>query len=291
MSAPALRKLIIVSGMSGSGKTVALRTLEDLGFHCADNLPLEMLPQWVEHSDEGDEETPVNLAVSLDVRSRGDLARTPELLSSVGRLGFDPKLVFFDASNEFLLTRYADTRRRHPLSKYGLALADAITLERQVLKPLSALADIRIDTGGMNVHQLRREVITAFALSDERTLSLLFESFAYRRGIPGDADFVFDARMLPNPHWDAVLRPLSGRDAEVRQYFESQPDVGIYLDQIRGFLDTWLPKMETDTRSYVTVAFGCSGGRHRSVYLAEQLARHARETGWQEVATYHRELE
>lgn len=291
MSAPDARKLIIVSGMSGSGKTVALRTLEDLGFHCADNLPLEMLPQWVAHSDEGDDDSPLNLAVSVDVRSRGDLARTPELLSSVGKLGFDPKLVFFDAANEFLLTRYADTRRRHPLSKYGLALADAITLERQVLKPLSALADVRIDTGGMNVHQLRREVITAFALSDERTLSLLFESFAYRRGIPGDADFVFDARMLPNPHWDAVLRPLSGRDSEVQQYFESQPDVVVYLEQIRNYLDTWLPKMASDTRSYVTVAFGCSGGRHRSVYLAEQLAHHARKTGWKEVATYHRELE
>lgn len=291
MSAPNLRKLIIVSGMSGSGKSVALRTLEDLGFHCADNLPLDLLPQWVEHSDELDDETPVNLAVSLDIRSRGDLAGTPELLSQVGRLGFDPKLVFFDAPNEILLKRYADTRRRHPLSKYGLALADAITLERQVLKPLSALADLHIDTGGLNVHQLRREVITAFALGDERSLSLLFESFAYRRGIPGDADFVFDARMLPNPHWDAILRPLSGRDAEVREFFEGQPDVGVYLDQLRSFLDTWLPKMETDTRSYVTVALGCSGGRHRSVYLAEQLARHARDTGWKEVATYHRELE
>ncbi len=293
MTTPKPRKLIIVSGMSGSGKSVAMRTLEDLGFHCADNLPLEMLPQWVSISDEseGEEETSVNLAVSLDIRSRGDLARTPELLSAVGKLGFDPKLVFFDASNEYLLARYADTRRRHPLSKYGLALADAITLERQVLKPLSALADLRIDTSGLNVHQLRREVISAFTLAEERTLSLLFESFAYRRGIPGDADFVFDARMLPNPHWDAVLRPLSGRDPEVRQYFEQQSDVGIYLSQIRNFLDTWLPKMATDTRSYVTVAFGCSGGRHRSVYLAEQLARHARDSGWQEVATYHRELE
>lgn len=291
MSAPDSSRLIVVSGMSGSGKSVALRTLEDLGFHCVDNLPVELLPEWIERiaRDGGDDVG--KLAVSIDVRSRGDLAQAPEWLSQVGRMGFDPQLVFFDAPDAVLLKRYSDTRRRHPLSSYGLALADAIQLERQALKPLRTLADSVIDTGDMNVHQLRREVITAFALGGERTLSLLFESFAYRRGVPGDADFVLDARVLPNPHWDAALRPLSGRDDAVRAYFEGQPDVATYIEQVTGFLDTWLPKMHGDTRSYVTIAFGCTGGRHRSVYLAEVLAEYARAQGWPEVATFHRELD
>ncbi|MDQ3057338.1 MAG: RNase adapter RapZ, partial [Pseudomonadota bacterium] len=202
-----------------------------------------------------------------------------------------PKLVFFDTAETVLLKRYADTRRRHPLSHIGLALSDAIALEREVLKPLRALADVVIDTSEQNVHQLRRTVITEFGLSGDSVLSLLFESFAYRRGVPADADFVFDARVLPNPHWDARLRPLSGRDAEVREHLQAHPDVIQYVDQITSFLDTWLPRLKDDTRSYVTVAFGCTGGRHRSVFLAEHLAEHCRQHGWAEVATYHRELD
>lgn len=291
MNARTAPALIIVSGMSGSGKTVALNTLEDLGFYCVDNLPAELLMQFVE-SVSRDEVGPTKLAVGIDVRSRhSDLANIPEWLSAVGALGLDPKLVFFDTDEAVLLKRYADTRRRHPLSHIGLALSDAIALERQVLKPLRTLADVVIDTSDQNVHQLRRKVITEFGLSDDSVLSLLFESFAYRRGVPSDADFVFDARVLPNPHWDARLRPLSGRDAAVREYLESQPDVIQYVDQIAGFIDTWLPRLQTDTRSYVTVAFGCTGGRHRSVYLAEHMAAHCRERGWAEVATHHRELD
>jgi UPF0042 nucleotide-binding protein len=209
----------------------------------------------------------------------------------VGALGLDPKLVFFDTSDEVLLRRYADTRRRHPLSHIGLALADAISLERQVLKPLRAIADQVIDTSTLNVHQLRRQVTTEFGLTGDSALSLLFESFAYKRGVPPDADFVFDARVLPNPHWNPELRPLSGRDGEVRAYIDSQADVIQYMAQVTQFLDTWLPKLRSDTRSYVTVAFGCTGGRHRSVYLAEQLAQHCREHGWNEVAVHHRELD
>lgn len=283
--------LVVVSGMSGSGKTVALNTLEDLGFYCVDNLPAELLTQFVE-SVARDETAPTKLAVGIDVRSRhSDLANLPEWLSAVGAQGLDPKLVFFDTDEAVLLKRYADTRRRHPLSHIGLALSDAIALERQVLKPLRTLADVVIDTSEQNVHQLRRKVITEFGMSDDSVLSLLFESFAYRRGVPADADFVFDARVLPNPHWDARLRPLSGRDGDVRDYLESQPDVMRYVDQIAEFLDTWLPRLQSDTRSYVTVAFGCTGGRHRSVYLAERMAAHCRERGWPEVATHHRELD
>ncbi|AWV06551.1 nucleotide-binding protein [Lysobacter maris] len=284
--------LVIVSGMSGSGKSVALKTLEDLGYYCVDNLPADLLPQFVRsvHSDDG---APPKLAVAIDVRNRhSDLANIPEWLSTVGGLGFDPHLVYFESSDEVLLRRYADTRRRHPLSRLGLPLADALALERQVSRPLRRIADTVIDTSEMNVHQLRRHIITGFGLGGDSAVSLLFESFAYRHGVPADADFVFDARGLPNPHWNAVLRPLSGRDSGVREYLDQQPDVNLYLSQVSGFLDTWLPRMiEDTTRSYVTVAFGCTGGRHRSVYLAERMAEHARGQGWDEVAVHHRELD
>ena len=282
--------LMIVSGMSGSGKSVALNTLEDLGFYCVDNLPADLLPDFVQRATRA-EDRPEKLAVGIDVRSGGDLAVIPDVLSAVGALGFDPKLLFFDAEDDVLLRRYADTRRRHPLSHLGLALADAIALERQALKPLRQIADVVLDTSHLNVHKLRRVVITEFGLSEAGALSLLFESFAYRRDVPPDADFVFDARCLPNPHWDARLRPLSGRDKDVCDYLEAQPDVLQYAGEIQAFLDTRLPRLQSDTRSYVTVAFGCTGGRHRSVYLAERLARHCRERGWAEVAVHHRELD
>lgn len=289
MSDRAPPPLVIVSGMSGSGKSVALNTFEDLGYYCVDNLPAELLPEFVRRLL-ANANPPDKIAVGIDARSLGDLADVPEVLSQIGALGLDPKLLFFDTADDILLRRYADTRRRHPLSHLGLVLADAISLERQALKPLRQIADGVLDTSSLNVHQLRRQILTEYGLSGGG-LSLLFESFAYRRGVPAEADFVFDARVLPNPHWDARLRPLSGRDADVRDYLESQQDVLAYVAQIQGFLDAWLPKLQSDTRSYVTVAFGCTGGRHRSVYMAERLARHCRETGWAEVATHHRELD
>lgn len=289
-AAPAPASLMIVTGMSGGGKSVALNTFEDLGFYCVDNLPAELLPDFVRaaaHPDRAEQK----LAVGIDMRNRGDLARLPEWLSAVGAMGLEPQLVFFDASDATLLRRYADTRRRHPLTHLGLALADAIALERQALKPLRALADMVLDTSDLNVHQLRHRVLTELGLSRDSSLSLLFESFAYRRGLPADADFVFDARALPNPHWDPRLKPLSGRDDEVRAWFDERPEMGEYARQVAAFLDTWLPRMQSGTRSYVTVAFGCSGGRHRSVFLAEAMAEHARGRGWTEVATFHRELD
>jgi len=283
--------LIVVSGMSGSGKSVALKTLEDLGFYCVDNLPADLLPDFV-RSVAGGEAAPQKLAVGIDVRNRhNDLSNIPEWLSTVGTMGLDPRLVFFDTDDMVLLRRYADTRRRHPLSHLGLVLADAISLERQVLKPLRQIADTVIDTTALNVHQLRRQVITEFGLGGDESLSLLFESFAYRRGVPPVADFVFDARVLPNPHWDPTLRPLSGRDQAVREFLERQPEVVAYTRDLSVFLDAWLPRLRSDTRSYATIAFGCTGGRHRSVYLAETLAAHCREQGWGEVAVHHRELD
>ncbi|MFT4180162.1 MAG: RNase adapter RapZ [Thermomonas sp.] len=281
--------LVIVSGMSGSGKSMALHTLEDLGYYCVDNLPAEMLPAFIRHVLSAPV-PPEKIAVGIDARSPGDLADVPQVLSQIGALGLDPKVLFLEAADDILVRRYADTRRRHPLSHLGLALADAISLERQALKPLRQIADNLLDTSDLNVHQMRRRVLTEFGLSGAG-LSLLFESFAYRRGVPVDADFVFDARVLPNPHWDPRLRPLSGRDPEVREHLQAQPEVATYVAQVEGFLDAWLPKLRSETRSYATVAFGCTGGRHRSVYLAERLAQHFRNHDWPEVAVYHRELD
>ena len=291
MSEPIRPVLVVVSGMSGSGKSVALNTLEDLDYYVTDNLPVELLPQFV-RSVAVPGRGPSLLAVGIDVRNRtSDLARIPAMLSEVGALGFDHRLVFLDTRDEVLIKRYSDTRRKHPLSHGGLALADAIQLERQRLRPLQAIADLVMDTSEMNVHQMRRQVITALGAGVQPGMSLLFESFAYKRGLPADADFVFDARALPNPHWDARLRPLSGRDPAVREHLDADPRVQEFVAHVQAFLDTWLPRFEAETRSYLTVAFGCTGGRHRSVYLAERLARHCREAGRDSVLTFHRELE
>ncbi|GHB99326.1 nucleotide-binding protein [Thermomonas carbonis] len=289
MTTAAESPLVIVSGMSGSGKSVALKTFEDLGYYCVDNLPAELLPEFVRRML-ASHASPERIAVGIDARSLGDLSDLPEALSQIGAQGMDTRLLFFDTRDEVLLRRYADTRRRHPLSHLGLVLPDAISLERQALKPLRQIADHVLDTSELNVHQMRRHILTEYELSGAG-LSLLFESFAYRRGVPAEADFVFDARVLPNPHWDARLRPLSGRDAAVADHLDADPEVIAYVAQVQGFLDTWLPKLRSETRSYVTVAFGCTGGRHRSVYLAERLARHCRESGWVEVAVHHRELD
>ena len=281
--------LVIVSGLSGSGKSVALKTFEDLDYYCADNLPVGLLPAFV-RSLIGDDGLPPRIAVGIDVRSRNnDLGQLAEWRAMADALGVDARLLYFEASDEVLLRRFADTRRRHPLTRLGLSLPEALAHERVLTQPLRGEADAVIDTSALNVHQLRRTVITDFALEHSPGLSLLFESFAYRHGVPEEADFVFDARVLPNPHWDPDLRPLTGKEPRVRDYLDAAPEVATYVSQVTGFLDTWLPKLRNETRAYVTVAFGCSGGKHRSVYLAERLAAHARTQGWEEVATYHRE--
>ena len=289
--APAAPTVIIVSGLSGSGKSVALKTFEDLDYYCVDNLPVELLPSFV-RSLMRDGGLPQKLAVGIDVRNRhSDLSKLAQWRAAVTELGLDATLLFFDATDEALLRRYSDTRRKHPLAHVGLSLPESITRERQITAPLRAEADVTIDTSTLNVHQLRRRIIAEFALNNSTSLSLLFESFAYKRGVPADADFVFDARVLPNPHWNPALRPFSGRDGVVRDYLDAQTEVSEYFAQVSAFLDTWLPRLRGETRSYVTVAFGCTGGKHRSVYLAERLAQHARGQGWEEVATFHRELD
>jgi UPF0042 nucleotide-binding protein len=282
--------LVVLTGMSGGGKTVALRALEDLDFYCVDNLPAALIPQLVGALKGAPEPLHKRIAVGVDVRNRGDdLDEIPPMLSKLAAGGVYVHLVFVDSRDEVLIKRYSETRRRHPLSGDGLSLADAIALERKKLRPLSSIADYVTDTSELNVHQLRRMIATKFAAASEG-MTLLFESFAYKRGLPLDSDFVFDARCLPNPHWDRALRPLSGKDAPVREFLESQPLVAEYRDDVIRFLDTWLPRFENEDRSYVTISIGCTGGRHRSVYLVERLAEHYRP-GRNEVLTFHRELD
>ena len=283
-------RLIVVSGLSGSGKTIALRTLEDLDYYCVDNLPSALLPAFVDAVAQAQPGRHQRLAVGIDVRNRAeDLNKLPQVLAGLGSQGIEHQLIFLDARDDVLFKRYSDTRRRHPLTGEGLSLNDAIARERKLMRPLSSIAERVIDTSDLNVHQLRRLIATELGMADG-PLSMMFESFAYKRGVPADADFVFDARCLPNPHWDAQLRPLSGRDAAVRAWLEDKPEVAQYLAQLRDFLDTWLPRFEAENRSYVTICVGCTGGRHRSVYLCERLAEHFRATR-EQVLTFHRELE
>ncbi|HTM29161.1 MAG TPA: RNase adapter RapZ [Rhodanobacter sp.] len=281
--------LIVLTGMSGGGKTVALRALEDLEFYCVDNLPSALLPELVDAVVEGNAKRRL-IAVGVDVRNRGaDFAHMPTVLSQLAVAGVQVHLVFVDCRDEVLIKRYSETRRRHPLATRGMSLADAIVEERRLLRPLMAIAEKVIDSSELNVHQLRRLVATGYAQATEG-LTLMFQSFAFKRGLPLDADFVFDARCLPNPHWHAHLRPLSGKDAPVREFLDTEPLVGEYFADTARWLDTWLPRFEQDDRSYVTISIGCTGGRHRSVYLVEKLAAHYRSRR-EGVLTFHRELD
>ena len=283
--------LVIVSGLSGSGKSIVLTTLEDLGYYCTDNLPVELLSAFIQ-SRFADSTPPLRLAVGIDVRSGDRLASLPAWRTLVEEDGITVQFLFFETKDETLIKRYADTRRRHPLSRLlGLPLPDAIQHERIMMSSLRTQADAIIDTSLLNVHQLRRKIITEFALSDTKNLSLLFESFAYKGGVPLEADFVFDARVLPNPHWNEALRPLTGKEYAVAEFLQQNADVALFCHQIQVFLDHWLPELDNGSRNYVTVAFGCTGGKHRSVYLAEHFARHMQQQGWTEVATFHRELD
>jgi UPF0042 nucleotide-binding protein len=281
--------MVLLTGLSGAGKTVALRAFEDLGFYCVDNLPTGLLPSLYRALTDGGRGALTGIAVGVDVRSQGDLEQMPEALSRLAEAGADAELVFLESSDTVLLKRYAYTRRRHPLSESGLSLRDALAEERRRLRPLRAIANRSIDTSETNVHQLRRRIATEYGAATPG-LTLMFESFAYGRGLPPDSDFIFDARCLPNPHWDPRLRPFSGRDEPVREFLGGQALVVQYLTDVQRFLDVWLPRFESEDKGYLTVAIGCTGGRHRSVYLAERLAEHYRASR-EQVLTFHRELE
>jgi UPF0042 nucleotide-binding protein len=282
--------LIVLTGVSGGGKTVALRALEDLDFYCVDNLPTALVAPLVNAVIQGQGGNHRRIAVGVDVRNRGvDFAQMPNVLSELAGAGVQVHLIFIDCRDDVLMKRYSETRRRHPLASRRRSLGDAITEERRLLRPLMAMAEKVIDSSELNVHQLRRLVATGYAQATEG-LTLMFQSFAFKRGLPLDADFVFDARCLPNPHWQPQLRPLSGKDAPVREFLDAEALVGEYFDDTARWLDAWLPRFEQDDRSYVTISIGCTGGRHRSVYLVEKLAAHYRHRR-EGVLTFHRELD
>jgi UPF0042 nucleotide-binding protein len=265
-------ELIVITGMSGSGKSIALGALEDAGYYCIDNLPPELLEPFVALENE---RRTRKVAIAMDVRSGESLPQLPLLLHRLRDRGIALRLIFLDANDETLVRRFSETRRRHPLSQPVVgdaqrALLQTIRQERELLADLRDRSLV-IDTSFLRPSKLLATVKDLIAAPASH-LTLVFESFAFKRGITLDADYVFDVRMLPNPHYEADLRPLTGRDAPVIDYLSRQPEVQLMLDQIADFLRTWLPALARDHRSYVTVAIGCTGGQHRSVYLVEQLA-------------------
>ncbi len=272
-----MTRLVVVSGLSGSGKSVALNMLEDLGWYCIDNIPAGLVQALVSHSLRSEEPIYRRLAVGLDARNRpDDLASIPALVADLRRSGLRCEVLYLHAEDDVILRRYAETRRRHPLAGAGVSLADAIAEERRLLHPLIDSADLVIDTSRMSVHELRDMVAKRVEPQSPERLSILFESFGFKHGTPGDADFVFDARTLPNPYWEPALQMLTGRDARVIEFLEASPRAErLFADLVR-FIEGRLPEYEAANRSYLTVAIGCTGGQHRSVYLVERLARHFR---------------
>ncbi|QSX40320.1 RNase adapter RapZ [Shewanella cyperi] len=278
-------KLVIVSGRSGSGKTVALRVLEDLGYYCVDNLPLPLIGPLLAQLKSSNE----LVAISVDVRNLPEQHKVLEQQLAALPAGTELISLFLNASDKVLLKRYSETRRLHPLSKSKMSLADAIKLEGKLLEPLSQLMDHYIDTSKLNVYELSDQVREILLGRSEKELVIIFESFGFKHGMPAEADFMFDARFLPNPHWEPQLRPLTGLDEPVQQFLERQVLVNKFIWQIENLLETWLPHLERNNRSYLTIAIGCTGGQHRSVYVAEQLAKRFSNTK-HKVEARHREL-
>ncbi len=269
-------QLILISGLSGSGKSVALNLLEDSGYYCVDNLPVVMLTVLVRMLKE---EHTTKVAVAIDARSGHGIELLPERLRKLAEDGVNPTFLFLHSDAETLLKRYSESRRRHPLASAGQTLEEAIRAERELLEPISGLGH-RIDTSGLKANALREWVRQFIEAEPGQGLTLMFESFGFKHGIPLDADLVFDVRCLPNPHYDMALRPLNGRDQPVVDFLEAEAEVVRMRDDIARFVASWLPAYIRDNRSYLTVAIGCTGGQHRSVYMAEWLgrefARHAR---------------
>ena len=271
-------RLIIVSGLSGSGKSVALHMLEDIDFYCVDNIPAALLKPFISHTVRGLGDTYPRTAVGLDARNRpNEIETIPALVSELRRSGISCEVLYLHAADEVLLKRYAETRRKHPLVNGCVSLREAIASERRLLEPITTAADLVIDTSNMGVHALRELVRDRIDRRREGHLSLMFESFGYKHGIPGDADFVFDVRSLPNPYWEHALRHLTGRDAPVMEYLAAHTSVQRMIADLIDFLDRRVGEFAQANRSYLTIAVGCTGGQHRSVYIAEKLAEHFRK--------------
>ena len=280
-------KLVIVSGLSGSGKSIALQVLEDLDYYCIDNLPINMLEALTNEIISARHEY---VAIGIDARNvAAEFDRFPQQLQQLPKNKIDCEIFFLEASDAALIKRFSETRRKHPLSNKETPLNEAIIQERYLLEPISSKADLRLDTSATNVHQLRDLIKARVKKSDNQTISIMFESFGFKHGVPINADFVFDVRCLPNPHWVPELRNLTGLDKAVVDYLGEHDEVKEMLDDVMGFVNKWIPRFEADNRSYITIAIGCTGGQHRSVYIVNKLAN-LTKTQHNNVLSRHREI-
>ena len=278
-------KLTIISGTSGAGKSVALRVLEDIGYYCVDNLPINLLLPFIKSTE--DSEQPI--AVSLDIRNIPPTAEElTDFLESL-RQYCELEIIYLDASSTMLIKRYSESRRLHPLTQQCLTLLEAVKAEKVMLEPIAEAADLKIETGELTIYQLSDLIKKRVLGTEGSELVLVFESFGFKYGLPRDVDYVFDVRFLPNPHWEPKLRPFTGLDLPVQEYLSNDPLVNKLEGQITEFISSWLPHLERNNRSYVTVAIGCTGGQHRSVYLAQKLAKNfSRER--HNIQIHHREI-
>ncbi|MFP8967085.1 RNase adapter RapZ [Pokkaliibacter sp. CJK22405] len=283
-------KLFIISGRSGSGKSTALNALEDLGYYCIDNLPVDLLKALVQQAEKAPDTQRQNMAVSIDARNLpNNLGDLPVLVEEIREMGVHCEVIYLDAEESILLQRFSATRRRHPLTDGRVSLQEAIQEERRLLRSIANCADLTIDTTHMTLYDLRDTIRTRVA-GRSQELAILFLSFGFKHGLPLDADLVFDVRCLPNPHWIPSLRGFTGKEQPVMEYLAAEPDVNKMLDDLRHLLETWLPYYERNNRAYMTVAIGCTGGQHRSVYMVEQLAAHFANSH-HHIQTRHRELD
>lgn len=267
-------KLLIVSALSGSGKSIALDTLEDCGYYCIDNLPVTLLEDFINHVMLADQKTYAKTAVGIDARNQSaSLANFSDILKSIRAKGIDCEIIFMQAEEATLLKRYSETRRRHPLTDLNTPLKEALKIEKEMLIPVAKHANVVIDTSRTHYHQLRELIRDQIGERDYQHISLQFQSFGFKHGVPLDADFVFDARSLPNPYWVPELRALTGKDPAVADFLADQPLVDEFFQDISVFLERWIPRFEAEGRSYLTIAIGCTGGQHRSVYLVEALVK------------------
>lgn len=280
-------KLVIVSGLSGSGKSIALQVLEDLEYYCIDNLPINMFSALTTEIISAKHKY---VAIGIDARNvTAELNSFSKQVRQLEKNKIDCEILFLEASDAALIKRFSETRRKHPLSSQEMPLNEAIIQERLLLDPISSKADLRIDTSSTNVHQLRNLIKSRVKQGDKHGISIMFESFGFKHGMPKNSDFVFDVRCLPNPHWVPELRPQTGFDTDVIRYLDSHQEVNEMLDDIMNFMEKWLPRFEADNRSYLTVAIGCTGGQHRSVYFANKLAKMIKNKH-NNVLSRHREI-
>lgn len=281
--------LVIVSGLSGSGKSTALHVLEDVGFNCIDNLPVSLLPALVAQIQIHKDDTQ-RFAIGIDVRNAWqDLSIFPMMIETLKEAHLPFRVLFLDSQTPVLIQRFSETRRKHPLSDKHTNLAEAITAEQALLEPIRDTADQIIDTSHLNLHELRDLIKERVVGRHESTMAILFESFGFKHGVPVNADMVYDTRCLPNPHWKPNLRPLTGKDREVVEFLEEQVAVEEMYNDIEHYLTRWLPRYQANNRSYITIAIGCTGGQHRSVYLSERLQRHF-DQFFSDVQVRHRDI-